>query len=62
MHNENKISSSDKFRDDIVTSIYNRAKEISESVVNAPKQKTLDWNNKLDDILTSKWTGFPIML
>lgn len=62
MHNENKISSSDIFRDDIVTSIYNRAKEISESVVNAPKQKTLDWNNKLDDILTSKWTGFPIML
>lgn len=62
MHEENKISSSDIFRDDIVTSIYNRAKEISEAVVNAPKQKTLDWNNKLDDILTSKWTGFPIML
>lgn len=62
MHEENKINSSDLFRDDIVTSIYQRAKEISEAVVNAPKQKTLDWNNKLDDILTSKWTGFPIML
>ncbi|WP_425278644.1 nucleoside recognition domain-containing protein [Defluviitalea saccharophila] len=62
MHNENKISSSDIFRDDIVTSIYNRAKEISEAVVNTPKHKTFDWDNKLDDILTSKWTGFPIML
>lgn len=62
MHDSNRTISSDLFRDDIVTSIYKRAKEISDSVVNCPKQKHIDWSHKLDDILTSKWTGFPIML
>jgi len=62
MHEENKITSYDLFRDDIVNAIYQRAKEISDAVVSAPKQKNFDWDNKLDDILTSKWTGFPIML
>jgi ferrous iron transport protein B len=49
------------FRDSIVSSIYSRAEEIANKVVNVVEPKKVDWDNKLDNILTSKYTGFPIM-
>lgn len=57
-----EINPLDIYRDNMVTTIYNRAKEISESVVSMPKQRINNWDEKLDAILTSKWFGFPIML
>ena len=50
-----EINPLDIYRDNMVTTIYNRAKEISESVVSMPKQRINNWDEKLDAILTSKW-------
>jgi len=50
------------YRDQIVKDIYNKAEEIANKNV---KNKQLDrykWEDKIDDILTSKLLGFPIML
>ncbi len=49
------------FKDKIITTIYTEAESISKKVVSKTKEKTLDWDNKLDNILTSKITGYPIM-
>lgn len=62
MDNGSQISSVDLFRDAIVTTIYNRAKEIADSSVSIPIKRNKTWDDRLDDILTSKWAGFPIML
>ncbi|WP_058487076.1 nucleoside recognition domain-containing protein [Defluviitalea phaphyphila] len=57
-----QIDSNDILRDDIVSAIYKRAKEIAKSSVSMPIKKSKSFDDKLDDILTSKWAGFPIML
>jgi len=62
MPSKNSATTSDIFRDYMVTTLYNRAKEISEKVVIKPKEKTKNWDEKLDSLLTSRWAGFPIML
>lgn len=51
------------FKDQIVSSIYFKAEEIARDVVSIDEasSKKLDWDRRLDDILTSKYTGFPIM-
>ncbi len=48
-------------RDKLVNNIYMRAETISKEVV-TQKSTTIDWERKVDDILTSKITGFPLML
>lgn len=48
-------------RDSIVSSIYVEAEKIAHQVVYQEEDKKYDWNKKLDDILTSKYMGFPIM-
>lgn len=60
---QNEISSENhhKFRDNMVTSIYAQAEEIAEKVVKKAHKKKYDWDKKIDDILTSKFTGYPIM-
>ena len=49
------------YRDKLVNNIYKRAETISKEVVTSSKSK-IDWESKVDDVLTSKITGFPIML
>ncbi|MEW9122665.1 MAG: nucleoside recognition domain-containing protein [Thermotaleaceae bacterium] len=48
-------------RDGIVSSIYEQAEEIAKKVVMKEGSKKISWDEKLDDLLTSKYTGFPIM-
>ncbi|QEK12835.1 ferrous iron transporter B [Crassaminicella thermophila] len=60
---KDEISKKDhvKFRDDMVSSIYAQAEEISKKVIKKNNTKKYDWDRKLDNILTSKFTGYPIM-
>ncbi len=51
----------EQLRDIIVSSIYTRAERIANKVVKEDKNKKIDWDSKLDNILTSRYTGFPIM-
>ncbi len=51
-----------KINDTVVTGIYRAAENISHQVVSHSENKGLDWDNKLDDILTSKLYSFPTML
>jgi len=48
-------------RDQLVKSIYNTAKEISDSVITKENRNNKSIDDYLDDILTSKWLGFPVM-
>lgn len=49
------------FRDTMVSSIYAQAEDIAKKVVHKNHHTKYTWDNKLDDILTSKYTGYPIM-
>ena len=46
----------------IVTTLYEKAEIIADKVVTMKKTSNYNWNKKLDDILTSKKIGYPIML
>lgn len=48
--------------DSIVSSIYNAAETIAHRVVSQKGLPSIDWDKKLDDILTSRVFGFPSML
>ncbi len=51
----------EQLRDIIVSSIYTRVERIANKVVKEDKNKKIDWDSRLDNILTSRYTGFPIM-
>ncbi len=51
-----------QIRDRIVSSIYQHAEEISSQVVSNEKVFLNSLEFKLDNILTSRWAGFPIMI
>ncbi|MCL5779491.1 MAG: ferrous iron transporter B [Firmicutes bacterium] len=51
-----------KINDSVVSKIYHRAEEITQMVVTQEKKPRVDWDKKLDDILTSRVWGFPSML
>lgn len=51
----------ERLRDQMVKDIYNQAEEIATRHVTTGKCKT-ECGEKVDNILTSKWLGFPIML
>lgn len=52
----------DKLHDSLAEAIYKDAAEISARVVELPGEKQrFNWEKTLDRILTSPWTGFPIM-
>jgi len=53
--------SQDALRDKIVKSIYTQAEETALAVIKTNKRK-FDYDRKLDNILTSPITGYPIML
>lgn len=48
--------------DSIVSSIYISAENITQEVVNQDEKPKIDWDKKIDDILTSRVFGFPSML
>ena len=52
----------ENFHDTLMESIYSNASSISKRSVNLPAEKeTVSWEKTLDKILTSRYTGFPIM-
>ncbi|MTI55416.1 nucleoside recognition domain-containing protein [Geosporobacter ferrireducens] len=50
-----------EFRDGIVSSIYSTAEEVAHKTVKKTSITKYTWDEKLDDLLTSKYLGFPIM-
>lgn len=61
LRNEMNTAKQHELKDIIVSSIYLRAEDIAENVVSKNENNKFDWDKKVDDILTSKYTGFPIM-
>ncbi|MFP4015453.1 MAG: nucleoside recognition domain-containing protein [Halanaerobiales bacterium] len=51
----------ENLRDQLVKDIYVSAENIAGKCVTTGKRKA-EWGEKIDNLLTSKWTGFPIML
>lgn len=51
-----------EIRDMVVTAIYRRAEAIVGKVASKAPRTTLDWDRKIDDVLTSKLVGYPLML
>lgn len=49
-------------RDMVVTAIYQRAEAIAEKVAVRTNKGGLDWDRKIDNILTSRLVGYPLML
>lgn len=53
----------ENFHDSLIESIYQDAAKISSRVVTrADEQPHFDWERKLDQLITSRWFGFPLML
>jgi ferrous iron transport protein B len=52
----------DTLRDHIVTSIYSQAERIAQKVLSFEKQNYNDLDRKIDQVLTSKVWGIPVML
>ena len=48
--------------DQIVSEIYNIAEEIANIVTDVDNSEKINWDKKIDDILTSKIIGYPIMI
>ncbi|MDW7649972.1 MAG: nucleoside recognition domain-containing protein [Bacillota bacterium] len=48
-------------RDQVVSLIYNEAEKLACDVVTRPNQRT-DWDRKIDNIITSRIFGYPLML
>jgi ferrous iron transport protein B len=53
----------DNLHDQLIENIYSEATKIAQkSVIKKDEKPRLDWEKKLDKILTSPWSGFPIMM
>jgi len=53
----------ENFHDSLMESIYQDAARISDKTVSKVGERPrFDWDRTLDKILTSRWTGFPVML
>ncbi len=57
-----KLEQNASFGDKIVSKIYEKAEQIANDVVKINDTRKINWDKKLDDILTSRITGYPIML
>ncbi|MDD3653956.1 MAG: nucleoside recognition domain-containing protein [Desulfotomaculaceae bacterium] len=51
-----------RLNDAVVQAIYSKAEQIAQKVVTHSEKPGIDWDQKLDDILTSRIFGFPSML
>lgn len=61
IHNIAQLNNKD-YGDEIVTSIYNKAAKIANDTTYVEEKHRLKLDDKIDDILTSKLFGYPIML
>lgn len=52
----------DGFRDEIVKSLYSEAARVANRAVHSLHDKKWDFDQKIDRLVTSPWTGLPIML
>lgn len=59
---EKTLTEYDNIGDEIIAEIYNRAEQIAEVVTETKADNKSSWDKKIDDILTNKITGYPIML
>ncbi|SHH81718.1 ferrous iron transport protein B [Caloranaerobacter azorensis DSM 13643] len=57
-----KLKTDANISDSIVTTIYEKAEKIANEVLMIEDKKKINWDKKIDDILTSKIFGYPIML
>ena len=57
----NALGAETEIQDEIVTSIYRRAEAIASKVA-SQVDRGRDWNKTIDDLLTSRLVGFPLML
>ena len=57
-----KLNTSNKVTDTIVSNIYKKAEEISKKVIKEKEKTTTNWDELIDNILTSKIFGLPSML
>lgn len=57
-----ELSNEENLGDSIVSTIYEKAETIANNVVSVSDKRKVNWDKKIDDILTSKITGYPIML
>lgn len=57
-----RLSSGNELGDTIVSDIYANAEQIARKVVTQKSRDKSTWDAKLDDILTSRLFGYPIML
>jgi ferrous iron transport protein B len=53
---------SGNFRDEAVSSIYSEAERVARRAVRATGERRLDWDQRLDRLLTSPLFGLPLML
>lgn len=58
----NALGAETEIQDEIVTSIYRRAEAIASKVAAQAGGRGRDWNKTIDDLLTSRLVGFPLML
>ena len=58
---QNSKGTPKSYRDRIVSSLYKQAETIAGNVV-IQKKQSVDWDKQLDDILTSRFWGYPVML
>ncbi|MCL6634351.1 MAG: ferrous iron transporter B [Peptococcaceae bacterium] len=49
-------------RDEIAKTIYSNAESIAARTVRLTGPVRADWNRRVDDVLTSRWLGYPVML
>lgn len=52
----------DGLRDSIVKDIYEEAEEVTKKVVTKKSQRKIDFDKKVDDLLTSRIFGYPLMI
>jgi ferrous iron transport protein B len=57
-----RLRSGNSLGDSIVSDIYAHAEQIARQTITHPSREKSSWDTKLDDILTSRLFGFPIML
>ena len=60
--NKIRLSSGNELSDTIVSDIYPNAEQIARKVVIQKTQDKSTWDTRIDDILTSRLFGYPIML
>jgi len=52
----------EKIKDIIISTIYKNAEDISKKVVTLEKKEYNAFDRKMDNLLTSKWFGYPLMV